>query len=123
LLDQGRNLSLEAGSGLFICLINSYYKGDSEMSRYTFAKVTDEGLVFDVAYGFDHAMGYFFQEFGPDGELVSDLDSLFGGLTGLALAQLLCGEENLIACLEGTVPLPDGFSRAHLDRMVMDLPF
>jgi hypothetical protein len=94
------------------------------MSRYSFERVTEEGLVFDAAYGFDHAMGYFFQEFGPDGELVSDLDSLFGGLTGVALAQHLCGgEERLLACLQGTVPLPAGFSRAHLERMMLDLPF
>jgi hypothetical protein len=94
------------------------------MSRYMFEKVTGEGLVVDVAYGFDHAMGYFFQEFGPDGELVSDLDSLFGGLTGVGLAQRLCGgEERLLACLQGTMPLPDGFSRSHLDRMMLDLPF
>jgi hypothetical protein len=94
------------------------------MSRYMFERVTEEGLVFSVAYGFDHAMGYFFQEFGLAGELVSDLDSLFGGLTGVGLAHCLCGgEERLLACLQGTKPLPDGFSRAHLDRMMMDLPF
>jgi hypothetical protein len=95
------------------------------MSRYTFEKIVEEdGSVSEVVYGFDQAMGYFFQEFDGGGELITDADSLFSGLTGVGLAQRLCGSETrLLACLQGYEPLPTGVRRKHLERMMMDLPF
>jgi hypothetical protein len=69
-------------------------------------------------------MGYFFQELAPDGELLSDLDSLFGGLTGVELAAMLAGsEEALIAALDNEQALPDSLNREHIARMMLDLPF
>lgn len=35
------------------------------MSRYSFQKQIDGGVV-TIAYGYDHAMGYFYQEEGED---------------------------------------------------------
>ena len=35
-----------------------------------------------VCQGYDHALGYFYQEQSADSALLTDLDSLFGGLTG-----------------------------------------
>lgn len=58
------------------------------MSRYTFVK--EDGNT--VAYGFDHLVGYFYQEFEPNiDEPIKDVDSVFGGLTGVKLAVMVAG--------------------------------
>lgn len=88
------------------------------MSRYSFQKQMEGGVV-TVAYGFDHAMGYFYQEEGPDGELITDLDSLFHGLTGVGLAEKLCGSKDKLI----TQRFPGGVDPAHIGRMMVDLPF
>jgi hypothetical protein len=93
------------------------------MSRYSFQKQM-EGSVVTIAYGYDHAMGYFYQEEGEGGELIADLDSLFGGLTGVQLAERLCGDENaLIACLEAEAKYPPGVNPQHVNAMMLDLTF
>jgi hypothetical protein len=43
---------------------------------------------YKMAYGYDHAVYYFYQFFKGD-EVVTEEDSLFNGLTGLRLGQLL----------------------------------
>lgn len=74
------------------------------MSRYN--TVTKRGN--PVSYGYDHVCGYVYQEFDKDDEdnCLVDLDSLFGGLTGVKLA----------AMLEGIA------RRQHVDTVMMDLP-
>jgi hypothetical protein len=95
------------------------------MSRYMLARsAAADGPVARVAYGFDRALGYFFQEFDGGGELITGVDSLFGGLTGVGLAERLCGGEmRLLHCLKGKALPPAGVRRNHLERMMMDLPF
>lgn len=57
------------------------------MSRYT-AFNSNSGNF--VAYGFDHAVGYFYQEYDNENDdPVIDVDSLFHGLTGVRLAEYL----------------------------------
>lgn len=93
------------------------------MSRYWFQKQTADGEV-TVSYGFDHALGYFYQEESAAGELLTDLDSLFGGLTGVRLAEQLCGgEDGLIACIEAKTAYPTGVNPRHIQAMMLDLPF
>lgn len=93
------------------------------MSRYWFQKQTAGGEV-TVSYGFDHALGYFYQEESAEGELLTDLDSLFGGLTGVRLAEQLCGSaDGLIACIEATADYPPGVHPRHIQAMMLDLPF
>ena len=92
------------------------------MSRYWFQKQTANGDI-TVSYGYDHALGYFYQEESADGVLLTDLDSLFGGLTGVQLAERLCGGENaLIACMAATT-YPTGVNPQHVSAMMLDLPF
>lgn len=55
------------------------------MSRY--ATVHKNGN--SVAYGLDHACGWFYQEFDADGECVVDKDSMFTNLKGFELTELL----------------------------------
>jgi len=55
------------------------------MSR--FSARTHDGHM--VAYGLDHALGWFYQEFDENGECVSDLDSAFTGLSKGRLVHLL----------------------------------
>lgn len=56
------------------------------MSRYTTTHYNGN----EVAYGLDHAFGWFYQEFGDDREtLVKDLDSLTTDLRGYQLTELL----------------------------------
>lgn len=74
------------------------------MSRYN--TVTKRGN--PVFYGYDHACGYFYQEFDKDDEdnCLVDQDSLFNGLTGVGLALML----------EGIAP------DKHISNAMMDLP-
>jgi hypothetical protein len=95
------------------------FQGDP-MSRYTFQKTDDQNNPVWISYGFDHACGYFYQEFDAEDECLLDLDSLFGGLTGVQLAEHLCGKEN--------IPLPEetpphDIPSHHITRMMLDLPF
>lgn len=93
------------------------------MSRYSFQKQRESSAV-TIAYGFDHAMGYFYQEEGANGEVITDLDSLFHGLTGVKLAERLCGgDAALMACLEGAALFPSGVNPQHINAMMVDLPF
>jgi hypothetical protein len=93
------------------------------MSRYSFPKQRESRAV-TIAYGFDHAMGYFYQEEGANGKLITDLDSLFHGLTGVTLAERLCGSAAaLMACLEGDALFPAGVNPQHVNAMMVDLPF
>lgn len=48
------------------------------MSRYVVEDVGINGVA-RVAYGHDHALGAFVQEFDAAGELLSDVDALFDG--------------------------------------------
>ncbi len=70
------------------------------MSRYFLQKEVPAGTAC-IAYGFDHALGYFYQEEQPgQKELVVDICSHFDGLTGVQLAErLVGGEEALIAII------------------------
>ena len=93
------------------------------MSRYSFQKQMESSVV-TIAYGFDHAMGYFYQEEGADGDLITSLDSLFNGLTGVQLAERLCESPVvLMACLDSDAMLPVGVNPQHVRAMMMDLPF
>ena len=93
------------------------------MSRYWFQKQMENGEI-TVSYGFDHALGYFYQEESADGTLLTDLDSLFGGLTGVQLAERLCGgEEALSACISAAATYPSGVNPQHINTMMLDLPF
>ena len=74
------------------------------MSRYTISLPDRK-----IAYGFDHAVGYFFQEFDAEGEITVDEDSLFHGLTNGPLLERLDGIEGI----------PD----EHLCLITLDLPF
>lgn len=65
----------------------------------------------EVAYGFDHACGYFVQGFDRNGECVLDKDSLFDGLTGADLVNLL-DELDLLFDIAGL----------HIYGMMEDLP-
>lgn len=92
------------------------------MSRYWFQKQTANGDI-TVSYGYDHAMGYFYQEESAESVLLTDLDSLFGGLTGVQLAERLCGgEDALIACLTAST-YPTGVNPQHITAMMLDLEF
>lgn len=89
------------------------------MSRYHTSR---EGQT--IAYGFDHACGYFYQVFDAEDELIREEDSFFNNLTGPRLAETLCGgEDPLIAVLSNTADPPPGVARAHLDAMMLDLSF
>lgn len=57
------------------------------MSRFTF----DLGNGCDIAYGLDHAVGYFFQKFDAAGEVIVDLD-LFDGLDWMDLEDRIVAE-------------------------------
>lgn len=93
------------------------------MSRYTFQKQVQASPV-TVAYGYDPAMGYFYQEFNAAGELCVDMDSLFHRLTGVQLAEQLCGgEDYLIACLQDATVRPAAINWQHVAAMMLDLPF
>lgn len=92
------------------------------MSRFWFQKQTANGDI-TVSYGYDYALGYFYQEVSADGVLFMDLDSLFGGLTGVQLAERLCGgEDALITCMAVT-RYPTGVNPQHVNAMMLDLPF
>ena len=58
------------------------------MSRYT-TTIEKEAVQVKVAWGYDHACGFFFQLFDAEGECIEDLDSLFDGLTIERLCKLL----------------------------------
>ncbi len=93
------------------------------MSRYSFQKQTESSEA-TISYGFDHAMGYFYQEAGENGEMIINLDSLFSSLTGVQLAERLCGSAvALMACLEGAALFPSGVNRQHVHAMMLDLSF
>ena len=92
------------------------------MSRYWFQKQTANGET-TVSYGYDHALGYFYQEESADGALLTDLDFLFGGLTGVQLAERLCGgDDALLACMAAAT-YPTGVNPQHVSAMMLDLPF
>lgn len=56
------------------------------MSRYTYRNEQNN----EVAYGFDHVFGYFYDEFEHDNEYpIVELSSAFTGLTGVKLAELV----------------------------------
>lgn len=77
------------------------------MSRYT--KELENGNT--VAFGFDSALGYFIDEFGPDNDgedaLVLSESSLLTGMGNGKMVELMKKYE-----------LPE----AHIERVVMDLP-
>jgi hypothetical protein len=54
------------------------------MSRFICTKNDDDKT--EVAYGLDHALGWFYQEFDENGDCTRDLDSLF---TQLGRAELV----------------------------------
>ncbi|GAB4482608.1 MAG: hypothetical protein Kow00124_31570 [Anaerolineae bacterium] len=58
------------------------------MSRYT-AAVEKDSHQLTVAWGMDHAVGWFFQVFDAQQECIVDLDALFDGLTLAELRVLL----------------------------------
>lgn len=94
------------------------------MSRYFLQKEVPAGTAC-IAYGFDHALGYFYQEEHPGQKaLVADVCSTFDGLTGVQLAErLVGGEDNLIAIIEGRAEPPPGLPHERLGLMMADLPF
>ena len=94
------------------------------MSHYFLQKEVESGTAC-IAYGFDHALGYFYQEEHPGQKtLDADICSHFDGLTGVQLAErLVGGEENLVAIIEGRAETPHGLPRERLNRMMLDLPF
>ena len=72
------------------------------MSRYNAQHLTNRTA---VSYGFDHATGYFYQEFDSFDRCLVDLDSLFSGLTGVDLATRL----------ESTTASTEHIQKAYLD--------
>ena len=74
------------------------------MTRHT-VYLPDHGR---VAYGFDEAIGYFFQEFDPQGEIITNEDTLLTGLT----------HGRLLGRLEGI----DGVPEDHRLLIALDLP-
>lgn len=94
------------------------------MSRYFLQKEVESGTAC-IAYGFDHALGYFYQEEHPgQPQPVVDICSAFDGLTGVQLAErLVGGEETLIAIIEGQAEPPSGLPYERLGYMMADLPF
>ena len=94
------------------------------MTRYFLQKEVESGTAC-IAYGFDHTLGYFYQEEHPgQKELVVDVCSLWTGLTGVQLAQrLVGGEETLIAIIEDQAEPPPGLPYERLGLMMADLPF
>ena len=44
---------------------------------------------YELAYGYDHAIYYFYQFFDKDGEIFLEEDSLFNGLSGARLGSIL----------------------------------
>jgi hypothetical protein len=77
---------------------------EGPISRYTISLPGRK-----VAYGFDHALGYFFQEFDAEGEIVVDEDSLFADLNNGRLLERLDGIE--------------GIPEEHTFLIASDLPF
>lgn len=59
------------------------------MSRYTTTRDINEFESVSVAYGLDHACGWFYQEFNDEEECIVDLDSIFTDLRGYQLTELL----------------------------------
>jgi hypothetical protein len=55
------------------------------MSRIAVTKANGN----QVAFGLDHAIGWFYQEYDADGEMVNDTDTMFGGLSRGTLLELL----------------------------------
>lgn len=94
------------------------------MSRYFLQKEVPAGTAC-IAYGFDHALGYFYQEEHPgQKDLVVDVCSHFDGLTGVQLAErLVGGEEALVAIIEDRAEPPHGLPYERLGLMMADLPF
>ena len=88
------------------------------MSRYCIPSYCYEPVLDDsvesgtIAYGFDHAVGYFFQVLDEQDEPMIDADSTFDGLSGMVLAQTLLHMRQ------------DGFNipAAHIIRAAHDLP-
>ena len=77
------------------------------MSRYT----KEISRQYSIAYGFDHASGYFFQKFdelAEEEELVINECSAFSGLTNGGMIELM--EEY-------------GVNKDHIFKVVCDLPF
>lgn len=79
------------------------------MSRYT--KFLDDNK--SVAYGHDHATGYFFQLFdeednNAEDQLILDECSMFSGMSNARMIELM---------KEHDVP------QEHIDKVVLDLPF
>lgn len=94
------------------------------MSRYnTNVNVSEETLLqasqleinipavegtYELAYGYDSSMGYFYQFFDENEELLIDEDGLFTGLSGANLGSLL----SLFS-----------LNKSHADKCFLDLPF
>ena len=94
------------------------------MTRYFLQREIEAGTAC-IAYGFDHALGYFYQEEHPgQKEPVVDICSTFDGLTGVQLAErLVGGEEALVAIIEDRAEPPHGLPYERLGLMMADLPF
>lgn len=81
------------------------------MSRYEYTLKEPKNGITCIAYGWDHATGYFFQAFdATDDDPKIDLDSMFHNLSGPKLAQQLD---------EFDVPIP----AMHRASMLLDLSF
>lgn len=81
------------------------------MSRYSVQAKQEMSPIVKIVYGYDHACGYFYQEYDGDGECVKDVDSAFGKLTGVGLAEMLVN-----SCK------PEHLNRNHIYAMMMDMP-
>lgn len=81
------------------------------MSRYEITLPEPKNGITQVAYGHDAACGYFFQGYdNPDEDPKIDTDSLFSGLTGVRLVEMLDKFD---------VPVP----AMHRTSMMLDLQF
>lgn len=80
------------------------------MSRYTIRLAIPVNDVVELAYGYDHAVGVFFQALNAEDDAVIDLDQLFNKLSGADVVEKID---------EFGVGIPE----IHKAALYMDMPF
>jgi hypothetical protein len=84
------------------------------MSRYCFTHPENTELV--VSFGFDHALGYFYDIADREDEVVEEKCTTFNRLTGIDL------HSRLLSIMGSNTSLKERYSR-HLDAMALDRSF
>ena len=94
------------------------------MSRYAFRhhKVSSDTDV-QIAFGFDHATGYFYQAFDDEGDPVVWQDSMFDGLTGVGLVEFLDGFDDIPPLVVNQQDRESVAWSTIRQRALLDLPF